>query len=203
MALDLTLLGATGVQAVTKLINYTFNVSLDSAWLQISGVAGSPYQPQVQAVVGAVTTTDGTGHASPYTGSQTIIFNRVGFQKAFGGLGLKYNGIGPYTVGQIVQGIRDAYGIVIEQVDIQQPFSNPVTPDAQGQVQLQPAGGSLRFYIDNSIFQIIVGISSNTLTDLQKLVAMNKLADLATLNAQNTPPSHGLVPGTPIPDQAP
>jgi hypothetical protein len=189
MALDLTLLGATGLQAVVKLVNYTLSTNLDPKYLSLVG-HGSPYSPLMNATLSALTVPDVDGNAPIYVNSQAITYARQGYQKAFQGLNLTYIGPGPYTVGQIVQGIWNTYGILIEQVDIQEAFANAISPNQQGFIELHPAG-SYRFYIDFSVFTIKVTINVVDLTDLQKLISMTSLADISALNAANTPAGPG------------
>jgi hypothetical protein len=190
MALDLTLLGVTGVEAVTKLINYTLSTSIQSKWINVVGT-GSPYLPAFNATVTSVTTPDSAGDVPIYTGSQSITYNRVGFQKAFQGLNLVYTSLGPYKVSDVVAGLMATYGILLEPADLQQGFSTVLIPDELGYVYLYSGTASLRFYIDYSPFIIKVKINTNTLTDLQKLIANQKLADLGALNAANTPATRG------------
>lgn len=202
MAFDLTLLGRTGVQAVAALMNYTLDTNIDPMWITCVG-AGSPFQPQTTVNVQAVTTPDSNGNASPYTGSQLIVYNRVGFQKAFQGLNLTLNLQLPFTIGQAVAALQNQYGIILEQADIQNVFTDQAQLDGFGYLVLNPGTNSLRFYIDFSPFALKILINQSTLTDLQKLIAMTQQADLSSLNATNTPPSNNPPPVPQPPDATP
>jgi hypothetical protein len=202
MALDLALLSRTGVQAVAALCNYTLNTNLNPAWLTCTGL-GSPYSPTTTVTVAAITGQDASGNISPYTGQQSITYKRAGFMQAFQGLTLQLNLIPPLTVGQVVAGIKAVYGITLEQADIQQNFAAPIVMDGNNNVSLAPGTSSLRFYIDYSPFQLKVNIIPNQLTNLQKLIGMTQQADIALLNAQNTPPSNNPPPVPQPPDATP
>lgn len=199
MALDLTLLGATAVQAVAKLINYTLNTNLDYRWVTVAG-NGSPFLAPTSVVVTAITVPDASGNAPIYTDSETITYNRAGFQKSFVGLALKVKLQGSMTVGTVLAAVQAQYGIVLEQADILQSFAQVVVPDASGNVTLNAGLNSLRFYIDNSAFNLVIAIDQTTQTDLDRLIAMTQMADMAALNAQNTPSGHGYLGTTPVQD---
>lgn len=200
MALDLTILGATAVQAVAKLVNFTLNTNIDPRWIAVTG-NGSPFLAPVTVTVSAVTTPDASGNAPIYVNGETITYNRCGFQKSFVGLNLKVKLQGPFTIGSVVAAVQAQYGIVLEAADILQSFAQPVNPDAQGNVTLKPGLNSLRFFIDNSAFNLVIAIDQTTQTDLQKLIAMTQMADMSALNAANTPASHAYLETTPIIDR--
>lgn len=202
MALDLALLGRTGVQAVAALINYTLATNIDPNWITCTG-AGSPFQPLTTVNVVAITTPDSQGNVSPYTGSQLITYNRAGFQKAFQGLNITLNMKLPFTIGQAVAQLKTQYGIVLEQADIQNSFADQAQLDGLGYVILKPGTNSLRFYIDFSPFALKLKINQSSLTDLQKLVAMTNEADMDALNAANTPPSNVAPPVPQPPNSTP
>ena len=202
MALDLSLLGRTGVQAVAALMNLSLDTNIDPNWITCVG-AGAPFAPQTSVTVSAIATPDASGNAAPYTGSQVITYNRAGFSVAFRGLNLSLRKQLPFTVGDAVAALQKQYGILIEQADIQNSFSDNVQLDGFGNLILRPALNSLRFYVDYSPFMIKIFINQSTLTDLQKLIATTQQADMAALNAANTPAPREQVPVPQPPDALP
>jgi hypothetical protein len=201
MALDLSLLGRTSVQAVVALVNYTLATTIDPNWVTIATPSRHPFTPPIALTLQAITVPDGQGNAPPYYGSHRVSFNRVGFQVAFTGLTIQLRLQPPFTFAQIAAALYSQYGIVIEQGDIQDTFTTEAVMDEFNNISLKPSGGSTRFYVDFSPFEIVININTALQDDLSRLIAMTQTADIAALDAANRPPARPYPPGTPPLDQ--